>query len=690
MKKNTNILFLVLTLLTAQKSWTQNCDTIFIVPSIEITSNLSPTIQKDSIIDINYYDICIGETIEFIGNWSYKDESNQESPADSTFIWSHTIDTETTTESGRNFSHTFNKRGIHQIELNIKDSLECTNKVYEKVYVRVSHVESDEIYITPAVVCIDVKTELEAMTDPMLGGIISMKRKYEFPDQEIIPDTTADCSTKFYEQKIEVNSFLPNQKLQNKDDFDEICINMEHQFAGLLTIELVAPDGNTVSLLSDENADSGGNGLGVFYELGIPDENDNLDCLPQNNLAGTGMKYCWSPNPTSPTWHELKETQSLSLRDSISELVDSNFIIPSNTDERKRIYAAYNNSFNKIEKTPLNGHWTLKVKNISKGGNGYIFDWYIKFKNNIVPSNLVYKPTSASYEWTNSDTIVSKENKTNLETSIPGKYGYKIDIVDDFGCKYSGIDSVLVPTEVKLGRYESVPDSCENRIGSVLVEGTGGTKPYSYLWSTLNKTDSTVLYLKAGTYPYIITDATNCKHEGEITVEQRSKDISAVFSSELDTCTSRLNLINESSNSNYFTWNFGAEKPSYNRDISLPNLGGIYQVELIASNEHCADTISDVFDLTGKDAYSRIKLPNVFTPNDDFVNDVLAINGLRDCETGTLKIYNKWGDEVYYSIYPGIEPWDGKTLGEDVTEGTYFYVLKVNYAEFRGTLSLIR
>ena len=66
MKKNTNILFLVLTLLTAQKSWTQNCDTIFIVPSIEITSNLSPTIQKDSIIDINYYDICIGETIEFI------------------------------------------------------------------------------------------------------------------------------------------------------------------------------------------------------------------------------------------------------------------------------------------------------------------------------------------------------------------------------------------------------------------------------------------------------------------------------------------------------------------------------------------------------------------------------------------------------------------------------------------------
>ena len=696
MKKHTYILLTLITLLTVQKSWTQDCDSVFIIPGIEIVTEISPYTQEDSIININYYDVCIGDTLQFIGNWSYLNDALQESPADSTFIWNHTIGSEKTTEKGRYFSHIFKKRGVHQIDLNIKDSLNCTNKEYEKVYVRVSHVEADEIYITPAEVCVDVKTELEVMTKPEPGAIVSMTGIYEFKDQQIfpepdiIPDTAAACSKKFYEEKISVNSFSPKQKLKDINDFDEICINMEHEYAGKLTIELEAPNGNTVSLLSDENGNFGGNGLGLFYELGLPNVDDNPDCLPANNPAGTGMKYCWSPNNTDTTWHELKR-KSLSLQDFTEESNDF-MIIPSNTDERTRIYAAYNNSFNNLQNTPLNGRWTLKVENIDKDGNGYIFDWYIKFNNDIVPSNLIYKPVSTSFKWTNSDTIVSNTNKTNLETANPGYYDYEIDIVDNFGCKYSGIDSVFVPTKVLLDRYESLPDSCENRIGSVLVEGSGGTKPYTYFWNTLDKTDSTVLYLRAGDYPYTITDATNCKHEGIINVAQRSKDVTAAFSFELDTCTSHLNLSNESTNSKYFTWNYGADKPKYDRNIALPNLGEAYQIELIASNEHCADTIANSFDLTGTDAYNRIKhyLPNVFTPNDDFVNDVLSIKGLRECETGTLKIYNKWGDEVYYSVSPGLEPWDGTHFGEEVAEGTYFYVLKLNYAEFKGTVSLIR
>ncbi|MDB2317283.1 gliding motility-associated C-terminal domain-containing protein [Flavobacteriales bacterium] len=696
MKKHKYILLTLITLLTVQKSWTQDCDNVFIIPGIEIVTEISPYTQEDSIININYYDVCIGDTLQFIGNWSYLNDALQESPADSTFIWSHTIGSEKTTEKGRYFSYIFKKRGVHQIDLNIKDSLNCTNKEYEKVYVRVSHVEADEIYITPAEVCVDVKTELEVMTKPEPGAIVSMTGIYEFKDQQIfpepdiIPDTAAACSKKFYEEKISVNSFSPKQKLKDINDFDEICINMEHEYAGKLTIELEAPNGNTVSLLSDENGNFGGNGLGLFYELGLPNVDDNPDCLPANNPAGTGMKYCWSPNNTDTTWHELKR-KSLSLQDFTEESNDF-MIIPSNTDERTRIYAAYNNSFNNLQNTPLNGRWTLKVENIDKDGNGYIFDWYIKFNNDIVPSNLIYKPVSTSFKWTNSDTIVSNTNKTNLETANPGYYDYEIDIVDNFGCKYSGIDSVFVPTKVLLDRYESLPDSCENRIGSVLVEGSGGTKPYTYFWNTLDKTDSTVLYLRAGDYPYTITDATNCKHEGIINVGQRSKDVTAAFSFELDTCTSHLNLSNESTNSKYFTWNYGADKLKYDRNIALPNLGEAYQIELIASNEHCADTIADSFDLTGTDAYNRIKnyLPNVFTPNDDSFNDVLSIKGLRECETGTLKIYNKWGDEVYYSVSPGLEPWDGTQFGEEVAEGTYFYVLKLNYAEFKGTVSLIR
>ena len=48
----------------------------------------------------------------------------------------------------------------------------------------------------------------------------------------------------------------------------------------------------------------------------------------------------------------------------------------------------------------------------------------------------------------------------------------------------------------------------------------------------------------------------------------------------------------------------------------------------------------------------NIVIPNVFTPNGDYKNDVFSISGIKDCESSVLRIFNRWGEEVFYSIYP--------------------------------------
>ena len=699
MKIIKNILLLLFTLFIVQKSWTQSqiCDTTFIIPSIETTSNLGST--QDSIINI-----CLGDSLSFMGNWKYSNDEKDALIESSTFSWIQTIhesgeDSVITTKTGHKFSPNFDKRGIHKINLNIKDSLECVNKEFKKVYVRVSHIESSEIDINPPVACIETQTEIE-ITTALKPLSIPLKTKYTFPIQEIIEDSKKPCyvDSVVYEKKIEINDFLPNQTLENIENIDKVCLNMEHESAGHITIELEAPNGNTVVLLRDEDGDDkSGNGINTSIKIGTHDPIDSDQC-EAFNAAGQGYNYCWSPTPTDDrTWHDLQVfnggLQKLYPDDPSSR---DYRVTPSEPEDNINIYKAYGNGFTQIKDSPLNGEWTLKITDIddTNPANGYIFDWWIEFKESTTFSNTAYIP-KFSHQWESSDTLFSILKKDTLNhPSTPGTYEFKLTLIDSvLQCpEYIDYESVFVPTKVLLDRYESVPDSCENRIGSVLVEGSGGTKPYTYFWNTLDKTDSTVLYLRAGDYPYTITDATNCKHEGIINVGQRSKDVTAAFSFELDTCTSHLNLSNESTNSKYFTWNYGVDKLKYDRNIALPNLGEAYQIELIASNEHCADTISDSFDLTGTDAYNRIKnyLPNVFTPNDDYFNDVLSIKGLRECETGTIKIYNKWGDEVYYSVSPGLEPWDGTHFGEEVAEGTYFYVLKLNYAEFKGTVSLIR
>ena len=687
MKRITTILAISLFLLS-QKGWSQDCDSIFIIPSIEVISNNTPTIIENPLGNINYYDICLNEKIDFSGSWKYKGEQNPQDAEDEVFTWNHLIDGTLFSDQGQFYSPIFTQRGIHEISLNITDNNNCNNKIIEKIYVRVSHVETSELFVDPSIVCIDIETEIEAGIRPSIS-VIPMNTENKFPTQTIIQSGPA-CPKNVFEEAIQVNSFLPNQSLNQVNDFGKVCMNIEHSRAQDLTIELIAPNGGKVILLRDENGvgeGNGGNDLGLFPKLGTPNEIDSENCEQASNLAGIGSTYCWSPDPTDGTWHDLEDQGQLVYPFNHEQ---SYVIKESNIEENKRIYSAYDNTFNNILNTELNGDWTLKIEDIQNSKNGYIFEWWIEFDQAITPSNLTFKPQASTFKWFSEDSLVSTTNTTLFESSIPGTFKYDMNISDSFGCEYDGSVEVTVPTRLELLSKISIPDSCEKRIGKVAVEGIGGTKPYEYFWNTIGKMDSTVSYLRSGTYPYIITDATNCTFEGEVIVEDRSKQVEALFSHELDTCTSELNLINESTNLLNNIWNYQTAEPNYEKDLIVPNLGGIYNIELIASNEHCADTVSSTIDLTGTDAYSRVKFPNVFTPNEDGINDLLSIYGLRDCETGSLKIFNKWGDEVYYSIFPGRYLWDGKRFDEELSEGTYFYVLKLNHAEFKGAFSLFR
>jgi len=118
-------------------------------------------------------------------------------------------------------------------------------------------------------------------------------------------------------------------------------------------------------------------------------------------------------------------------------------------------------------------------------------------------------------------------------------------------------------------------------------------------------------------------------------------------------------------------------------------------------------TGSDNFTYTVKDKYGYVtnvanvvvtinaalpfKIPTLFTPNGDGVNDVFEITGLEQYDQNTLVIVNRWGNEVYHQTnYKNT--WDGSGLNE----GTYYYVLRVKnntdseWKTFKGFTTLIR
>lgn len=82
-------------------------------------------------------------------------------------------------------------------------------------------------------------------------------------------------------------------------------------------------------------------------------------------------------------------------------------------------------------------------------------------------------------------------------------------------------------------------------------------------------------------------------------------------------------------------------------------------------------------------------IPNVFTPNNDGINDAFIIDRL-DTEyynKSFFTVFNRWGNVVYSNGNYGLNGvwWDGKNSqsGETISEGSYFYTLEL-YNNVRG------
>jgi gliding motility-associated-like protein len=79
------------------------------------------------------------------------------------------------------------------------------------------------------------------------------------------------------------------------------------------------------------------------------------------------------------------------------------------------------------------------------------------------------------------------------------------------------------------------------------------------------------------------------------------------------------------------------------------------------------------------------RLPNVFTPNNDDINDRFKAFSFTSVERINLTIFNRWGRIVYESNDPGFE-WDGKNMNNnrDCADGVYFYVCDVFEIQLEG------
>lgn len=87
-------------------------------------------------------------------------------------------------------------------------------------------------------------------------------------------------------------------------------------------------------------------------------------------------------------------------------------------------------------------------------------------------------------------------------------------------------------------------------------------------------------------------------------------------------------------------------------------------------------------------------IPNGITPNGDNINDFFFIDCLEGLQNTCLKIYNRWGSQVYLNENYS-NNWNGFYKGKPLPEGTYYYVLSYAYENNQsfnkaGSITLLR
>ena len=145
-----------------------------------------------------------------------------------------------------------------------------------------------------------------------------------------------------------------------------------------------------------------------------------------------------------------------------------------------------------------------------------------------------------------------------------------------------------------------------------------------------------------------------------------------------------------STNANSYFYDLGNGTTSINANaqtvFSNPGTYTIYQI--VTDISGCTDTISKIINID-----NALTIGNVFTPNGDGKNESFSFN-CNGCNDYDLEITNRWGQLMYHGN-KGSEFWDGTTgSGEKVSEGTYFYILKIQYGSeeklLKGFIQIFR
>ncbi len=251
---------------------------------------------------------------------------------------------------------------------------------------------------------------------------------------------------------------------------------------------------------------------------------------------------------------------------------------------------------------------------------------------------------NAHFLWNTGDTtnsIIVKQSGT-----------YILQITDSLSCKNADTISI---SEYLLPVFDLGNDTIlcpETQISlNPNIEG-------HYLWSD-STTNNYYVVNNEGQYWLKIIDSNFCEFSDTINVE--SVDFPDVYlGNDTLLCEDEIIILYANPINCEYLWSDGSTANFI--EVSQTGTYILYSTNICGTD---ADAVYVEFEYCGE-----VDIPNIFTPNNDGLNEIFYIKGIK-YDVWQLLIYNRWGQLVYQSDH-----YKNDWNGDNLPDGTYYYIFQ--------------
>ncbi|MEM6963851.1 MAG: gliding motility-associated C-terminal domain-containing protein [Bacteroidota bacterium] len=309
-----------------------------------------------------------------------------------------------------------------------------------------------------------------------------------------------------------------------------------------------------------------------------------------------------------------------------------------------------------------------------------------------------------SYQWLTPDgNIITGSNTLFPTVDAPGTY--QIIVTNNInGCTATDEAIVFLNDETPTDAILDVKQPCFGEInGSIKIDSViGGIPPYQYAFDgTSFSFNDEKDFLEPADYEIVIQDATGCEWATMITIAPQPELVINLGDDQLIALGCEVDIqaqINFPENQiETLTWSPSLDCGFPCLDTTIIPLDPItYTVDVVDVNGcRARDTVSY---LVKKDR--NIYIPNVFTPNDDGMNDRFVVYGGKDvAEILSFRVFDRWGAVVleHKNFMPNQDEfgWDGYLNDQRMNENVFVYLVEVLFVDgwverYTGDVTLLR